>query len=201
MRIGLCGAHRTGKSTLAEQVSQQLGLKRVASPVSAVAREYGFDMDNDRRDSPHFLRMQKHILVAIAQAVQNEASFVSDRTPIDAAAYLLADVQANTGDAEFQQAVLEYQAKALAATENLFDAVILVPPGIPFDSMDGKPGANLAYQEHHHLICAGLLTELTIPCAQLPRDLLNLQERTNAVGEMVSMIRGARAAKSGLVGL
>lgn len=201
MRIGLCGAHRTGKSTLAAMAAKRLNIKHIASPVSEIAKSYNFNMDEDRRDAPHFFTMQKHILVAIAESVKDEASFVSDRTPLDAAAYLFADVQANTGDADWQEQVLNYQAKAIAATHNLFDAVLLVPPAIPFDPMDGKPGGNLAYQEHHHLICAGLVGELSIPCAQLPRELVSLQERVNAVVEMAGMVREARAAKSGLVGI
>lgn len=201
MRIGLCGAHRTGKTTLATSVAAQLKIEHVASGVSAIAAEYGFDMDKHRRDEPRFTRMQKHILIDLVQAVSDKAQFVSDRTPLDAAAYLIADVQANTGDAEWQEFVIEYQSKAIQATDHYFDAVLLVPPAVPFDPMDGKPGANLAYQEHHHLLCAGLLTELAIPCAQLPRDLVNLQERVNAVVEMAGVVRESRAAKSGLVGI
>jgi hypothetical protein len=199
MRIGLCGAHRTGKTTLATQVAEQLGIMQVKSSVSSIAASYNFNMDTDRRDNPLFARMQRQILVTLCDSYGGKTRFVSDRTPLDAAAYLLCDVQADNGDDEWRQMVQDYTSKALAATEMFFDAIILVPPAIPFDPMDGKPGANPAYQEHLHLVCAGLLGELTIPCAQLPRDCVGLQERTNLVVEMANVVADKRAAKSGLI--
>lgn len=186
MRIGLCGSHRSGKTTLAKQLASSMGLTFVPSQVSSIARDYDFNMDEDRRDDIKFFAMQKSILEHIRQnamygAQEGRGRVIMDRTPLDAAAYLMADIQANTGNFEFQEDVLQYVDAAIRMTNQHFDAIIIVPPGIDFDPADGKPGGNLAYQEHHHLICSGLANELTIPNGMLERDNLDLTDRVDAV--------------------
>jgi len=181
MRIGLCGAHRVGKSTLARLYSEVNDVPFVASSVSAIALRYDFDMDHHRRDAPAFREMQEVILDTMEKSFRDHEVFIADRCPLDAAAYLVADMQANTGSPAFQEGVLQYIDRAVRLTNELFDAVILVPPGISFEPMDGKPGANLAYQEHHHLLVRGLMGELSIPNGELARDNLKLDDRLDAV--------------------
>lgn len=183
MRIGLCGAHRTGKSTLARLFSEVNGVPMVASSVSAIALRYDFDMDNHRRDEPSFREMQDVILDTLEKSFRGKPTFISDRAPLDAAAYLIADMQASTGSPAFQEGVLQYIDRAIRLTDELFDVVILVPPGIAFEAADGKPGANLAYQEHHHLIVRGLMGDLTVSNGELARDNLKLDDRLDAVIE------------------
>lgn len=195
MRLGLCGAHRTGKSTLARAVAPILNATMVASSVSQTAKEFQFDMDRDRRDVPKFFAMQVAILDRMAAALKHGAwegngRIVSDRTPLDAAAYLVADMQANTGSPKFQDEVLRYVDRACRLTEELFDVVILVPPAITFEPMDGKPGGNIAYQEHHHLICRGLHADLEIPAGVIERDNLDLTDRADAVVQFVKNLEG-----------
>ncbi len=202
MRIGFVGAHRTGKTTLARAVAEALGLEVAESQVSAIARNYGFLMDNDRRDRPEFFEMQKHILRHLESNVRGRDAFVADRTPLDAAAYLIADVQANTGSEQWQDEVLQYVDSAVRMTEDLFDVVILVPPAIDFDPMDGKPGANLAYQEHHHLICRGLHADLDqdkVAVGRILRENLDLGDRTSAVVDFVRNAERAAARHQMLV--
>jgi predicted ATPase len=195
LRIGLCGAHRTGKSTLAAALAERLGIVQVPSPVSRIARSYGFDMDKDRRDDPRFFAMQQEILRELTMSVMQPSQFVSDRTPLDAAAYLLADVQANTGDDAWREEVLIYADRARMVTDKFYDFVFLVPPGIDFDPMDGKPGANLAYQEHHHLICRGLMDDLVTPHAALQRENLRLEDRVDAIVDYVRAVQRRQAKR------
>lgn len=198
MRIGLCGAHRTGKSTLAKLFSEVNDVPMIASSVSAIALRYDFHMDNDRRDVPSFREMQDTILTTLENSFRGQSDFISDRTPLDAAAYLLADMQANTGSPVFQEGVLRYIDRAVALTNELFDAVILLPPAIAFEPMDGKPGGNLAYQEHHHLLVRGLVGELTIPSGELERDNLKLDDRLDAVIEFLDRVDDARNHSKGV---
>jgi nicotinamide riboside kinase len=193
MRIGLTGAHRTGKSTLAKALAEQLGVPFVTSSAGAIAKKWGFDLDKDSRMDPHAIEMQHDILDDQRLSFHEHADFVSDRTPLDAAAYLFADIQAGSGDAVLQEQALIYRDQALRITERSFDVVILVPPAISFEPVDGKPGANLAYQEHHHLLCRGLQAELTgVITGYIERDNLDLNDRIEAC---ITFIRAATFLK------
>lgn len=192
MRIGLCGSHRSGKSTLARLFAEVNDVPMIASSVSSIALRYDFDMDKDRRDVPAYREMQEVILNTLEKSFRDQPIFVSDRTPLDAAAYLLADMQANTGSPIFQEGVLQYVDRALRLTNELFDAVLLVPPGIDFEPMDGKPGGNLAYQEHHHLIVRGLMGDIEIPNGELARDNLKLDDRLDALNDWVDGVEAMR---------
>jgi nicotinamide riboside kinase len=185
MRIGLCGSHRSGKTTLARRYAEVNGVPMIASSVSAIALRYDFDMDNDRRDDPAFREMQNVILDTLEKSFRGQSNFISDRTPLDAAAYLIADMQANTGSPHFQQGVLQYLDRARRLTNELFDTVVLVPPGISFEEEPGKPGGNLAYQEHHHLLVRALMSELDIKSGELDRENLSLDGRLDALIDWV----------------
>lgn len=191
MRIGLCGSHRSGKSTLARLYSEVNEVPMIASSVSAIALRYEFDMDHHRRDEPSFREMQDVILDTLEKSFRGQSSFIADRTPIDAAAYLVADMQASTGSPHFQEGVLQYVDRAVKLTNELFDVIILVPPAITFEPMDGKPGANLAYQEHHHLLVRGLMGEVDVRWGEIQRDNLNLNDRLDALDDFVTSYQRA----------
>lgn len=158
MRIGFSGAHRTGKSTLARAVAKQLHLPFLTSAASRVAADYGFDMGRDNRLTTNGMAMQECQLRAMLEQIAAAgASYVCDRTPIDAAAYLLGDATAFAGDEAYRERAVEYVERAIALTAKHFDVVILLPPAITFEPMDGKPPFNVAYQEHHHMLCRGML--------------------------------------------
>src|SRR5215210_6620606 len=96
MSLGLCGSHRTGKSTLAKVIAQRTGKPYVKTITSSVFQEHGIDpalpMDFETR-----LRVQQQVLIAAGEVWQSEdQSFITDRTPIDMMAYTLADIQGST---------------------------------------------------------------------------------------------------------
>ncbi|MEN8141152.1 MAG: AAA family ATPase, partial [Thermodesulfobacteriota bacterium] len=80
--IGLCGAHRTGKTTMARQCARDYALALVTTDTSAVFAEHGLDpaapMDFATR-----LWIQDKVLVA-GEAVWGgqERPFITDRTPL-----------------------------------------------------------------------------------------------------------------------
>ena len=109
MRIGLCGSHRTGKTTLAEAVSKKTGIPFVRTSTSEVFRRAGLDpaasLDFNKR-----LWIQNETLEA-AKGVWEAAgkSFITDRTPVDMMAYTLGDIQGGT-DADFSKLEAAYHA-------------------------------------------------------------------------------------------
>lgn len=186
MRLGFCGAHRTGKSTLMNIIAERHGIDRAASSMFPAAKSMGLDMSK-----PHGFDVRIRYQTAVLDAMENvygaHPAFVSDRTPLDAAAYLLADVQTTTGDAELQEQANQYVDRALRLTDRLFDVVILVPPGIDVEPVDGKPPVNPAYQEHIHFLVRGIMSELTIPHGTIERDNLDLEDRVLAVQAFASV--------------
>lgn len=178
MRIGLCGAHRTGKSTLAATVAERTGLFFNDQGVVNTVKKTGFNMATDSRITPG-LPLQSQIMDGLLERLVGD-DFVSDRTPIDAAAYLLADATAGAGDAATHEEVLQYMDKAVRETFRRFDLLVLIPPALSVEAHPDKPPVNAAYQMHHHLLCRSMLLEREewlATAVELPVDVLDLTER------------------------
>lgn len=193
MRIGLCGAHRTGKSTLMNLFAKEQCITPLPSSLFPVAKSMGLDMSKPHSFTTR-LCYQTVVLDAMERVYSSAPSFVSDRTPLDAAAYLLADVQTTTGNAELQDLTNQYVDRAICLTNRLFDIVILVPPAITVEPVDGKPPVNPAYQEHIHFLIAGLTNDLTVPNGSIARDNLDLEDRMDAITVFVTE-QNARIAR------
>jgi nicotinamide riboside kinase len=194
MRIGFTGAHRSGKSTLAALVRAEFNLPFIQSPASAIAADYDFDMGRDNRlqfgrDIPAStgVEMQQAIFDRVVSNLDGRAAFVADRTPIDVAAYLLADATAGAGNQYTRAAAVQMINKAIVETQRLFDIVILVPPFGDYVAELGKPPENEAYQEHHHLLCRGILfdEDLDLYWDEIKRVTFSVDARMDFVRGMI----------------
>ncbi len=91
MKIGLCGAQGTGKTTLAKAYSEVSGIPYIDAKVGDFLNE--IDVDLSRSDMPIVERMKAQLMVAGHIASITEApdllktGFIIDRTPIDVMAY------------------------------------------------------------------------------------------------------------------
>ncbi|MGE8141800.1 hypothetical protein ACQKOE_07480 [Novosphingobium sp. NPDC080210] len=202
MRIGFCGAHRSGKTTLAKIVAEEYGLNFVDSPASKIVKDFEFDMARDNRLDFHNgslgdsnntgVSMQWAIYLSLINAIDNNTwggkSFVSDRTPLDVAAYMLADATAYAGEEWSQGEAMRMVQRAILDTERMFDMVLLVPPGIQFMVEDGKPPLNEAYQEHHHMLCRGMLfdEDLDLFWDEIRRTTHTIEDRMDFVHGMIT---------------
>lgn len=188
MRIGFAGAHRTGKTTTARAIARIATSPFVETQTTALAHKLGFDM-NAADDFGARIDFQVAVLRMLTESYEAAGpKFVSDRTPLDAAAYLLAEVQAKTGNAVTQDLVLQYVDQAVALTKRFFDVVILVPPAIAVEPVDGKPLVNAAFQEHHHLIVRGLAWGSRLEgvrVGEIQRENTNRIDRISAVCNFV----------------
>lgn len=186
MRLGFCGSHRSGKSTLAKLTSKEYNIPFIPSPASAIAASHGFNMASDNRLDTG-MQMQWEIFDSVCAALET-CSYVTDRTPIDVAAYLLADATAGAGTLTSQEDAVLMVEKAIRETQRLFDVIILVPPVVNFVVEDGKPPMNPAYQEHHHFLCRGILfdEDLSVYWDEIKRDTFSLDLRMNFVRETIA---------------
>lgn len=179
--IGLCGAHRTGKTTLAMELARLTGKQFVRTRVTEIFKQHGLhaaqQMDFETR-----LRIQYRILEACESDWQNAASdFVTDRTPMDFLAYTLGDVQGKTevNYADFDQ----YIERCFALTKTFFDVLVVLQPGIPLEHAEGKAALNKAYIEHVNSLVIGLCHDQRVESRviTLNREVIALDERIRTI--------------------
>lgn len=182
--IGLCGAHRTGKTTLAKAFAERFGVPYVDVNTRGVVESMGLKLE-EIEDFETRLRLQHAILDnAIEIYRKAPAVFITDRTPIDMAAYMLCDCRIQMTVAE-SNAVMEYVQRCLEAT-TIFSLLIYVPTGLEYVEEPNKPPLNIAYQEMHGLLVRGLIEDqrLGMPAYSISRHCLGLEERVNAVASI-----------------
>lgn len=187
MRIGLCGSHRTGKTTLAKAIAERAGMPFVRTTTSDVFRQFGLD---PAKPLPFDKRLWiQHKVLDAAEAVWREEkdSLVTDRTPVDMMAYTLADIQgavaADFGQLEF------YLSRCFESTNRFFDALVVVQPGIKLVHEQGKAALNRAYMEHLNYLVIGLANDqrLKTRLVCLDHGETGIEERINTVLEALEL--------------
>ncbi|WP_353572021.1 AAA family ATPase [Candidatus Albibeggiatoa sp. nov. BB20] len=187
LKIGICGGHRTGKTTLARATAQQLNINFVQTSTSAVFQQHGLDpaatMDFATR-----LWIQDKIIHA-AQNIwqQQQTAFITDRTPVDFMAYTLGDIQGKT-KVEFQD-LENYINQCFKLANNTFQHLFILQPAIPLVFETGKAALNKAYIEHLNTLILGLCYDerLQIPVTVIPRLTTDLQQRIDWIIEKAAL--------------
>lgn len=182
LKIGLCGSHRTGKTTLAKAIANQCGIPFIPTHTSQVFQAHGLDPAQPL-DFAQRLWIQQHIIHAAQQqwATALIDGFVTDRTPLDFLAYTLSDI---LGSTEVNYADLQaYIDLCLDTTNTTFGHLVVVQPGIPLIYETGKAALNPAYIEHLNTVVLGLCQHeyLTPTINVIPRQVLDLNQRVAVV--------------------
>ena len=191
--IGLVGAHRTGKTSLARLYAEKTGIKFLETSVSSIFRDLGYDAsvtyDFDTR-----LSIQEEVLKRVDAKYAEYAGteFITDRTPLDMAAYLLADAIGDRVPPECQVRVAEYVNNCFESTNKRFGLILLVQPGIPLVDEPGKAAMNVAYIEHLNSLMFGLTVDerLTSHNYYMPRHVLDLENRFKALQASIERSKG-----------
>jgi len=90
MKIGIVGAHGTGKTVLAKSLTEKLGLPLITEQARIVAKDMGLEnLDELINDKEKAFEFQKQVIVRqLAEEVNHlKTGFISDRTIIDNYAY------------------------------------------------------------------------------------------------------------------
>jgi len=175
--LGLCGAHRTGKTTLAIALADRLNIPFVRTTTSQVFAHLGLD-PAEPMDFQTRLFVQNHVLNAAEQVWQNSATpFISDRTPIDMIAYTLGDIQGKT-EVDFEL-LNQYIGRCFTSTNQFFQNLAIIQPGIPLVYEEGKAALNAAYIEHINVLVLGFCSDrrLTANVFCNARDAIDLEIR------------------------
>lgn len=185
LNIGICGSHRTGKTTLANALAEKLGIHLAITSTSDVFKKHGLDPAQPLEFKTR-LWIQQLIIEAGEQVWRQSTPFVTDRTPIDMLAYTLADIQGST-DVEFS-ALQHYAGTCFRITRQYFSSLVVVQPAIPLIYEVGKAALNQAYIEHLNNLIIGLCYDerLTIQPIVIKREILSLEERINLTLQALS---------------
>jgi hypothetical protein len=186
--LGLCGSHRSGKSTLARAFSEHSGVKYVATGASATFERLGFDPKKDY-DFATRLLIQREILKDVNTLYEKSGmQFITDRTPIDLLGYTLADVTRENVPMPLVADLQRYMHDCYECANRHFTTLILVQPGIQLVDAEGKAPANPAYVEHLNALMLGLMAGGALKCDHfsMPRSCTDLKQRVAAVAHGVS---------------
>jgi hypothetical protein len=192
LTIGLCGSHRTGKSSLARSFSKKSGLKFVETSASAVFKEMGLDPALTYGFETR-LSVQERIIEVFEETYAKHSAkslCITDRTPLDLMAYTLAEAVGDSVQPHMQDRLSKYIDRCIEVTNRRFCALVVVQPGIPLVVEDGKAALNNAYIEHLNSIILGLSVDerIEVPHFYLPRHMVDMKERISAVDFVVGRV-------------
>ena len=190
--LGLSGCHRSGKSTLAREYAKRNDILFVETSVSEVFRQLGLD-PRKTYEVDHRLMIQEAVLATLTrqykEASKKSRLFIADRTPIDMASYMLADVTGSASPGEAMAMLInDYVRRCLEVTMENFAVVVLVQPGIPIVDAPGKAAPCSAYMEHLNMIQRGLMADERFECQRfvIPRKTTDLQKRLGSLDSAFS---------------
>lgn len=179
--LGLSGAHRTGKTTIAREFAANMNCPLVLSSATAVAKDMGIRADIGLPFSVR-LDFQAEVLRRFCADCDREGGtgvFVTDRTPLDFAAYALTDWHSTRSTPELDVRLQTYVADCMEATSRYFFTVGVIQPGIRYEVRDDKPAPNELYQEYLNTVLIGLAADHRVKSHfhLMPRYVLKNEER------------------------
>ena len=182
--FGLCGAQRTGKSTLAGAFTEEVGVPALYTSASGVFAEMGLD---PKADYPLAQRLdvQRRILDSFEKQYRSVAGgiFVADRTPIDMMAYTIADVQRANVPSELEGVIESYLKDCIEVSNATFSILMVVQPGIAVVEAAGKAPGSFAYTEHINHLVMGIVVSEAVESAHyyIPREMVELEQRVECM--------------------
>lgn len=200
MNIGLAGSHRTGKTTLAQEYSEKMGVPFVQTSASEVFKMMGFDPKADYDFKVRML-IQNEILDASEKLWRaQKGDFITDRTPIDMLAYTIADIQRENLDKDDEKIFMDYQRSCIDVLNRQFSMLVVIQPGIKLVEAEGKAPANEAYIEHINTLVVGIVNDARIGCSKfiMSRKTTDLRRRLDVLDQAVERMWGRHESQVGV---
>lgn len=185
MRLGLTGAHRSGKTTLAKEVSKNLDVPFIETKVSGIFEELGLDVKGDLSFDERLL-VQDAMLIKCNKFWAAHNKFITDRTPLDFIAYMLADISPKTVLTKDQDnAVSKYFMHCMNSLNINFDGIVFVPMlfNIGLTEEEGKAGTSYWNRKHVDSIIRYYMVSQLVhrPVFEIEREVQDLEERIEKV--------------------
>jgi hypothetical protein len=184
--IGLVGAPRVGKTSLAKELSAHTDIPLVLTSSADAFTACGFQVQ-DKMTLGQRLEVQNKILDLAESAWRAENGvFITDRTPMDMAAYMLAYINGDTSH-EAEIGVLRYLDRCVDVTNRYFSLLVCVQPGIPIVPDHSKAVPSKAYMHHINALVLGLMSDQRIQAAKkvIHHDVLSMEHRLTVMLGMV----------------
>lgn len=194
MIVGFAGAHRTGKTTLAQKVAEKFNIPLRLTSMSQVFKEVGVGV-NDDLDFDTRMIVQDQMLNRMVAIFSAYGPFVTDRTPLDIIAYTYMTVPKNLTP-EQATIVQQHVARAYEACK-LLPVIVRIPPGIKIVDDPTKAFANPIYIEALDRMIFGLAQDsrLKSSCWAIERHITDLDRRVELVGEVMRDVRQKMTAR------
>jgi len=162
MSFGLAGSHRSGKTTLAKELSEKFKFHYYDASVSKLMAEAGINAVGlvsleDRMGAQEYL-LEKHY--EITQKLPRP--FISDRTPLDMIAYTLGEVTMHNVNPQLSERIERYVNRCLTVTANTYDSFIIVRPLEGYEVDPTKPPPIRAYQWQVQMLIEGAAAQLDL---------------------------------------
>ncbi|HHC4305713.1 MULTISPECIES: AAA family ATPase [Klebsiella] len=204
MKIGLCGAQGTGKTTLAKAYSEASGIPYLDAKVGDYLSDIGVDLSRD--DMPVVERMKVQLMVAghIASITEapglHKTGFIIDRTPIDVMAYTHDIAAKHYKNDEVLELYAQTHMVCLDAAAMNFNLCLMLRPGVQLSPQDHcrKQRASLQpfYVNHINMLMASMILSFSQKVigdglsrfAFMRDDVIDLDLRVSALDEIVGSI-------------
>lgn len=189
--IGLIGTSCTGKTTLAKAVADKTGIPYIPSPVREVYQSMGLSVNEPMSFEDRMLAQIK--ILHIAESIYSDMNniFISDRTPMDFAAHMIAEASAINLNAGQSNVLMKYIEDCYRVTNLYFSSLILLQPALNIVEEVGRT-TNKAYLEHINLLMIGFIADPNgkLYCAKhfMKKSVINLSRRVDLVIQIASIV-------------
>jgi hypothetical protein len=189
--IGLIGTSCTGKTTLAKAVSDRTGIPYIPSPVRGVYQSLGLSVNEPMSFEDRMLAQIKILSISEAIYADMDNIFITDRTPMDFAAHVIAEASAINLSVGQSNILMTYVEECYRITNLYFSSLILLQPALNIVEEIGRT-TNKGYLEHINLLMIGFIADPNnkLYCAKhfMKKSVINLKRRVDLVIQIASIV-------------
>lgn len=191
-RIGLTGAHRVGKSTLAEVLAKDAKAKYAPVGISQMQAAYGYDSSKQDYPWEERKKIQELLLGEFSNQLLGLRTYniepvnsplkITDRTPLDLVGYAMWSFPDDPTKENIAW-IENYIQQSIELTNRNYLGVALVQPGIPLVSSPTSAPADIEMIETFNQCYLSLFLDprLRVKKFIIPRELIDIDKRSLAV--------------------